>query len=88
MIRNGSYPFKQVFITMRHSHSLVTLIETAIDRNPFCACGAPMTPVEHDGELWLECTTHDEARTGLVARISALFSHDRRLLLAREELVA
>jgi hypothetical protein len=74
---------------MRHSRSLVTFIETAIDRSPFCACGATMTPVEHDGELWLECTTHDEVARGLGARISALFiGHDRRLLLAREEFAA
>ena len=73
---------------MRHSQSLVTAIDAALDRNPFCACGATMTPVEHDGALWLECATHDEIRHGLVARISALFGHDRQLLLAREEFAA
>jgi len=73
---------------MTHSRSYVTFIENAIDRNPFCACGSPMTPVEHDGALWLECATHDEVRRGLVARVSALFGHDRQLLLAREEYAA
>jgi hypothetical protein len=70
---------------MRHSTSLVGFIESAIDRTPFCACGAGMTAVEHDGALWLECVRHDEERRGLVARIWSLFGHDRQLLLAADE---
>lgn len=70
---------------MRHSRSFVSFIDTAIDRHPFCDCGAPMTPVDHDGDIWLECTRHDEVPRGIVARITALFGHDRELLLAREE---
>ena len=70
---------------MHHSQSLVGVIETAIDQNPYCACGAGMTVVEHDGALWLECVRHDEERRGLASRIWSLFGHDRRLLLAAEE---
>lgn len=70
---------------MHHSQSLVGYIESAIDQTPFCACGAGMTVVEHDGALWLECIRHDEARRGVVARLWSLFGHDRRLLLAAEE---
>ena len=70
---------------MRHSRSLVTLIETAEAETPFCACGSPMVPAEHEGQLWLECVEHDTAHPGLLGRIRALFAHDRRLLLAREE---
>jgi hypothetical protein len=70
---------------MRHSRSFISYIETAIDRNPFCACGAGMTAVEHDGAVWLECTRHDEERRGLAARIWWLFGHDRQLLLAADE---
>jgi len=70
---------------MRHSSSLVDYIETAIDRTPFCACGAGMTAVEHDGSLWLECVRHDEDRRGVVARLWSLFGHDRRLLLVADE---
>jgi hypothetical protein len=70
---------------MRHSTSLICFIETAIDRTPFCACGAGMTAVEHDGALWLECVRHDEERHGLVARIWSVFGHDRQLLLAADE---
>jgi hypothetical protein len=73
---------------MRHSRSLIGYIETAVDRNPFCACGASMIPVEHDGALYLECSRHDEEKHGVVARIWSLFGHDRQLLLAPEELAA
>ena len=70
---------------MRHSHSLVDYIESAIDNTPFCACGAGMTVVEHDGALWLECIHHDEETRGFVARMWSLFGHDRSLLLAADE---
>jgi hypothetical protein len=73
------------FRHMLHSGSLVDYIETSIDRTPFCACGAGMTAVEHDGALWLECVRHDEDRRGVVARLWALFGHDRQLLLAADE---
>jgi hypothetical protein len=73
---------------MRYSTSLVTLIETAEAATPFCACGKGMVPVEHDGELWLECVEHDTVERGILGRIRSLFGHDRRLLLAREELAA
>lgn len=73
---------------MRHSHSLVTLIETAEAANPFCACGSSMIAVEHEGQLWLECVQHDAEATGIVSRLRAFLGHDRRLLLAREECAA
>jgi hypothetical protein len=70
---------------MQHTSSLVDYIERAIDRTPFCACGAGMTAVEHDGSVWLECVRHDEDRRGIIARVWSLFGHDRRLLLAADE---
>ena len=70
---------------MRHTSSLVDYIETSIDRNPFCACGAGMTAVEHDGSLWLECSRHDDDRRGVIARLWSLFGHDRTLLFAADE---
>ena len=73
---------------MRHSRSLIGYIESAIDNNPFCSCGASMIPVEHDGALYLECARHDEERRGVVSRIRALLGHDRQLLIARDEMVA
>jgi hypothetical protein len=73
---------------MPHSSSLVGYIESAVDRNPFCACGASMIPVEHDGALYLECVRHDEEKRGFAARVWALFGHDRQLLLAADELAA
>jgi hypothetical protein len=73
---------------MRHSTSLVSYIESAVDRNPFCACGSPMLPVDHDGALYLECARHDEEKRGFTARLWSLFGHDRQLLMAAEELAA
>lgn len=73
---------------MRHSRSLIGYIESAADRKPFCACGASMIPVEHDGALYLECARHDEERKGLGSKLWAFFGHDRELLLAPEELAA
>ncbi len=73
---------------MRHSSSLIGVIESAIDNQPFCACGSGMTVVDHEGALWLECSRHDEERHGLLSRVWALFGHDRRLLLAAEDLIA
>ena len=71
---------------MRHSTSLVDYIESAIDRTPFCACGAGMTAVEHDGSLWLECVRHDEENRGIVAQARGpCVGHDRQLLLVAEE---
>ena len=70
---------------MRHSTSLVDYIESAIDRTPFCLCGAGMTVVEHDGSLWLECVRHDDEPRGIVARLLSLVGHDRRLLLVADE---
>lgn len=70
---------------MRHTTSLVGYLESAIDRTPFCACGAGMTVAEHDGALWLECTRHDDPRQGIAARVWSLLGHDRRLLLSAEE---
>lgn len=73
---------------MRHDRSLVVFIESALDRTPFCACGAPMVPADHAGALYLECTTHDEQPRGFFARLLSLVGHDRHLLLAAEEMAA
>jgi hypothetical protein len=94
MIRSGSdirqriHPHPHQEDIMDESRSLITYIESAIDRNPLCACGAPMQPVEHDGALYLECATHDEERRGILARVWSLFGHDRRLLFVADELAA
>jgi hypothetical protein len=73
---------------MRHSTSLVTLIERAEAETPTCACGGAMLPVERDGALWLECAELSATDRGLAARLRAAFGHDRVLLLDAEELAA
>jgi hypothetical protein len=88
MIRTGSYFSQQVLIAMNSSTSLVSYIESAVDRTPYCACGATMIPADHDGALYLECVRHDEEKHGITARLWALFGHDRQLLMAADELAA
>ena len=87
MIRNGSYFTQQVSPARSHETSLVSYIESSVDHHPFCACGAPMIPADHDGALYLECSRHDEERHGL-SRLWSLFGHDRQLLIAADELAA
>ena len=73
---------------MSTSTSLVSYIESAVDRTPYCACGATMVPVDHDGALYLECARHDEAKHGFLARMWSLIGHDRQLLMGAEDLAA
>jgi ribosomal protein L37AE/L43A len=58
-------------------------IERALEANPFCpVCRAPTVIRDHDGRLWLECsTTPDHAPTGVLAQIGAAVApHPRRLV--------
>lgn len=73
---------------MSYSNSLIFLIERAEAANPTCHCGQGMAVTERDGALWLECVALTEPAQGLIARIQSIFGHDRRLLLAPEELAA
>ena len=59
-------------------------IERALDINPFCpVCDAPTVIRDHDGRLWLECsTTPAHAPTGLLARLSAAVAPHPRQLVA------
>ncbi len=70
---------------------IVSLVEDAARSTPFCACGAPMVAVEHDGDLWLECAEPDRRDGDRLSRLLGgrwLAAHDRRLLLDRTELQA
>jgi hypothetical protein len=64
------------------------LIEQAMSTDPFCpVCDAPTEIRDHDGRLWLECSTAAAvAPAGLRARLGASFtSHPRRLVLDLHE---
>ena len=73
---------------MSYANPLISLIERAESAYPTCHCGQAMVVAERDGALWLECVTLAQPADGLVARIRSAFGHDRRLLLAAEELAA
>ena len=71
---------------------VLDLIERTLDTDPFCpVCGAPTDVRDHDGRLWLECSSAaTESPSGLIARLeAALLPHPRRLILdLREGLAA
>jgi hypothetical protein len=71
---------------------MLDLIEQAMMAEPTCpVCGAPTDVRDHDGRLWLECSSvATEAPSGLIARLgAALLPHPRRLIVdLREGLAA
>jgi hypothetical protein len=76
---------------MHDPSRLVHLIEDSLADDPRCTCGAPMTVVELDGALWLDCSVRPRPGRTLLARVASfdwLRFHDRRLLLDRTELAA
>ena len=74
---------------MRHSTDLVNLVERAERETPTCRCGGSMVAAERDGALWLECAEEQlQPARRLSAILRTLVGHDRRLLLAEEELAA
>jgi hypothetical protein len=70
-------------LTERENVRAVERIEAAERSSPHCSCGSHMVAAAHGDEIWLECVSHDQQRTGirgLVARLTA-FAHSRRLIL-------
>jgi hypothetical protein len=70
-------------LTERENERAVERIEAAERSSPHCPCGAHMVAVAHGDEVWLECISHDQPRSGLRALIGQLtaFAHSRRLIL-------
>jgi hypothetical protein len=70
---------------------MLDLIEQAMMTEPTCpVCGAPTDVRDHDGRLWLECSSvPTEAPLGFVARLeAALLPHPRRLIVDLREGIA
>ena len=71
---------------------MLDLIERTLRADATCpVCGAPTDVREHDGGLWLECSSAPtEAPVGFVARLeAALLPHPRRLIVdLREDIAA
>jgi hypothetical protein len=67
---------------------MLDLIERSIDADPTCSvCGAPTDVRDHDGRLWLECSSAStEPPSGLLARLeAAILLHPRRLIVDLRE---
>jgi hypothetical protein len=67
---------------------MLDLIERSIDADPTCSvCGAPTDVSDHDGRLWLECSSAStEPPSGLLARLeAAILPHPRRLIVDLRE---
>jgi len=71
--------------------TILNLVHDAQRHDPSCACGAHMIPVDHDGGLWLECSTlraRGDEPVSLVRSLVDRLRHERRVILDREELLA
>jgi hypothetical protein len=71
------------FLSERDNQRAVDLIESAERSAPYCACGRHMIAVANDSQVWLECSSQREEKSGLaglVARITA-FGHTRRMIM-------
>jgi hypothetical protein len=66
---------------------ILDIIEDSQRGDKRCAaCSAPAVPAEHNGAIWLECSTLGEHRSRLQRLTS--WGHTRRLLIAAEQLAA
>jgi len=71
------------FLSERENQRAVDLIEHAERSAPYCLCGSHMIAVAHGEEVWLECSSRSEQKSGLsglVARVAS-FAHTRRLII-------
>jgi hypothetical protein len=66
---------------------ILEVIEDSQRGLPVCAsCSAPAIPAEHDGAIWLECSTLSEDRSRL--RRLTSWGHTRKLLVAADQIAA
>ena len=66
-----------------HDDSVLVAIDAALRTPEACGCGSMFTPVERDGELWLECPSLT-GRSRLPERVAAVIRgalHDRRFVV-------
>jgi ribosomal protein L40E len=67
---------------MTYDRSAISLIETALDKNPVCrSCGA-YTTIRAEGErVLVECGATSEPRGALARLLFALFPHERVVVI-------
>jgi hypothetical protein len=71
------------FLTEHENMRAVDLIERAERSAPYCLCGRHMLAVADGTEIWLECASRTERRSGLAGLVSRLtvFGHTRQLVM-------
>ena len=70
-------------LTEHDNQRAVDLIESAERSAPYCLCGRHMLAVANGGQVWLECSSQVEEKTGFAALISRITSigHTRRMIM-------
>ena len=68
---------------MTYDRSAISLIETALDKNPFCrSCGAYTTIRTEGDRVLVECGAAGEPRTAIGRLLFALFPHERVVVIS------
>ena len=71
------------FLTERDNQRAVDMIERAERAAPYCLCGGHMIAVADDDQVWLECSSRNQEKTGISAIFARLtaFGHTRRMIM-------
>ncbi len=71
------------FLSERENERAVDLIESAERSAPYCLCGRHMIATADGTQIWLECASRTEEKSGIsavFARLTAL-GHTRRMIM-------
>ena len=71
------------FLTTHETERAIELIESAERSAPYCLCGRHMIAIADGDQVWLECSSQIEEKTGLSGFFSRLtaFGHTRRMIM-------
>jgi len=71
------------FLSERDNQRAVDLIESAERSAPYCNCGKHMIAVAEGDQVWLECASRSEEKSGVSGFVSRLtsFAHARRMIM-------
>jgi hypothetical protein len=76
---------------MIDNRKAIDLIERAHDAQLFCRCGRHTTMIERAGRIWLVCSSFEEPREGIIARVLSAITagaHTRQLVLDLQAIAA
>jgi hypothetical protein len=71
------------FLSERENERAVDLIESAERSAPYCPCGRHMIATAEGTQVWLECVSRTEEKSGVSAMFSRLtaLGHTRRMIM-------